>query len=308
MRSSPTIRPTALRRWRTTLRSGQGGKSMSPVPTRDALAEAASRLTAAGIDSARLDARVLLACAIGVAPEEVVGINDVDAGRAELFRAFVDRRAAREPLAYIAGKKEFYSREFAVGPGVLVPRPETETLIDEALQRFPDRNAELRVLDLGTGSGCLIVSFLGLFPNSRGVAVDVSEDALAWARSNIARHGLAPRCTVGLANWNASGRFDVILVNPPYLSEEEVVRAAPEVGLYEPATALRAGCDGLAAYRALAPQVASLLAEGGQAFLEIGAGQQTAVRQILEANGLEWLGFRPDLAGIPRCVIAGRHR
>src|SRR5215469_12731936 len=281
---------------------------MAGEAVRDVLVAAARDLSAAGIDTARLDARVLFAHVLGLGPEELLGIDRVDSIQIERFRSLVARRAAREPLAYITGCKEFYSIEFDVGPGVLVPRPETETLIDEALRRFPDRNASLRVVDVGTGSGCLIVAFLLRFPKSVGLAVDVSPEALNWARRNLARHDLERRCATELGEWNADTQFDVILANPPYLTEDEYGRTAPEVSHYEPRVALVAGCDGLAAYRALMPKIGLGLKEGGLAIIEIGAGQMSEVEKIVAANGLRLHGFAGDLSGIARCVIAGRSR
>jgi len=274
--------------------------------TGEVLAAAAMRLAEAEIDSPRLDARLLLAHALGVPANVPLATMSIREEQFRAFDAFITRRSAREPLAYITGIKEFFSLDFEVGPGVLIPRPETETLVEEALRGFPDREAALEVLDLGTGSGCLIVAFLVQYHRAQGIGVDVSAEALVWATRNVARHGLARRCTLERGDWNAGGAFDVAFTNPPYLTEDEFARAPPEIGRYEPKSAFIAGKDGLASYKALIPKVAGALKPGGLAFIEIGAGQIDAVARIIEESGLELRRVAPDLAGISRCLIAGR--
>ena len=273
---------------------------------REVLASAAGRLAQAGIGSARLDARVLLGCALGVRSEGVFAAANITAEQLETFHRLVARRAAREPVAYITGRKEFFSLDFDVGPGVLIPRPESETLVEEALRKFPDRDADLKVLDLGTGSGCLIVAFLSRYRQAHGVGVDASAEALVWAARNVERHGLAGRCGLRQSGWNVSGAFDVVFANPPYLTEDDFARAEPEIRQSEPKEAFVAGCDGLASYRALGREFASTLKPEGLAFVEIGGGHAQAVTAIIEENGLELRHIAPDLAGIPRCVIVGR--
>lgn len=263
------------------------------------------RLKAAGVDSPRTDARAMLARALGVSVEEVLGVEEIDPVACEGFESLLSRRIAREPLAYITGAKEFFSLDFEVGPGVLIPRPETETLVEEALRVFPDRNARLRVLDYGTGSGCLMVVLLRYFPNAAGLAVDISNAALAWAERNARRHGVAGRLT--FANQvTAQNTFDVVVANPPYLTDTEYARAAPEISRYEPRSAFVAGADGLACYRTLAVCLAATLAPEGLAFVELGAGQNRPVAELFAAAGLEVRRFVPDLQGIPRCVVVGR--
>ena len=279
---------------------------MKQSPVREALAGAVARLADAGIDSARLDARVLLAYALGVPANVPLAAAELDRKQLAVFDAFVTCRAAREPLAYITGVKEFFSLDFEVGPGVLIPRPESEILIEEALRDFPDRDAALNVLDLGTGSGCLVITFLAHYRHARGLGVDASAEALAWAARNVARHGLSQRCTLARGDWNAHGAFDVILANPPYLTDEEFAHAAPEISRYEPESAFVSGQDGLASYRALAPVVAGGLKPAGLVFVEIGAGQTDAVAGIFGDSGLELRRVAPDLSGISRCIIAGR--
>jgi release factor glutamine methyltransferase len=280
--------------------------SMTVATSAEIVICAAERLAAAGIDSAKLDARVLLAHALGVRTDDLIGGRSVGAEQVEMFEKLVARRVAREPLAYITGTKEFFSLDFEVGPGVLIPRPETETLVEEAQRDFPNSEAALDVLDFGTGSGCLIIAFLAHYPNARGVGIDLSFDALAWAKRNLGRHGLNHRCRLVNGNWNATGQFDVVFSNPPYLTEAEFAQAAPEIRVYEPESAFKGGCDGLAAYRSLAPHVAQALKPDGSAFIEIGVGQERAIGGILEESELAIRRIAPDLSGISRCLVAGR--
>lgn len=279
---------------------------MSERSTRDALTFAAQRLAESGIDSARLDARVLLAHALGLPGDVPLAFKTIGQEQREAFDALIARRVAREPLAYITGTKEFFSLNFEVGPGVLVPRPDTETLIEEALREFPDRGASPDVLDLGTGSGCLLITFLKHYDGARGLGVDASPEALVWAARNVSRHGLAGRCTLVRGGWSATGAFDVVFANPPYLTDAEFLEAAPEISRHEPRLAFVAGPDGLSAYRNLIPQIAGTLKPGGTAFVEIGAGQSNAVTGIIKENGLELHRVAPDLTGTSRCIIAGR--
>lgn len=274
----------------------------------EALNAATARLAEAGIDSARLDARVLLGAVLGVSAGAVRTLShELTAEEAAAFEAAIIRRAGREPLAYITGHKEFWSLEFEVGPGALVPRPETETLIEQALKAFPISDAPLRILDLGTGSGCLLVTALTLYPNATGTGIDLSPAALEWTRRNAARHSVAPRTRLIEGSWDAadSGPYDLILSNPPYIGTAEMGGLGPELS-HEPASALESGPEGLEAYRALAPVMARVLAPQGLALLELGAGQGEAVSAILSAHHLEITGIIPDLAGIPRALTA-RH-
>ncbi|MBS0275933.1 MAG: peptide chain release factor N(5)-glutamine methyltransferase [Proteobacteria bacterium] len=221
-----------------------------------------------------------------------------------ILGSLIHRRLAHEPIAYITGHKEFWSLDFEVGPGVLIPRPETELLVEEALKAFPGKDAALNVLDLGTGSGAIPIAFLSERPNARGLGVEQSQDAMVWARKNIARHHA--RLQLQGDDWLmlGAGQFDIVFSNPPYIESAIVPTLDPDVKDYEPLAALDGGRDGLDAYRALAPIIAARLAPGGRAFLEIGQGQEQKVPKILAAAGLETIRVAPDLAGIPRCVIA----
>jgi release factor glutamine methyltransferase len=264
------------------------------------LRDAAERLRAAGIDSARADARILLAHVLGVEPSSIFSLSPTFVGEREvlfLFESLLVRRIAREPVAYITGTKEFWSLDFAVGPGALIPRPETETLVEQVLKHFPSHAAPLDVLDLGTGTGCLLVAVLSEYANARGVGLDSSAQALGWARRNVEKHGSNAQLFEGDFA-AATGFYDVILANPPYIRTEDIALLAPEVRLYEPAQALDGGADGLDAYRVLAPEIERLLKPGGTAFMEIGAGQGPAVGKLMKT-----VEIVPDLAGIERCAI-----
>jgi release factor glutamine methyltransferase len=219
----------------------------------------------------------------------------------------VRRRSGREPLAYILGSREFWSLPFAVGPGVLVPRPDSETLVEAALAVFPPTTERLNVLDLGTGSGCLLLAFLSEQPGAVGIGVDISGEALTYARHNAESLGVYDRCGFLLGNWarDIAGNFDVVFLNPPYVTDQEIARLEPEVAHYEPARALSGGEDGLAAYREIAPSLGTLLAENGRAFVEIGEGQGESVKAILAGAGLRFCGESRDLSGRIRCLIVG---
>jgi release factor glutamine methyltransferase len=267
---------------------------------------ASRTLSLADVDSPRRTARLLLAKAMDRhAPP--CDVEDVTPGARAVLDELVGRRVANEPLAYILGHKEFWSLDFLVGPGALVPRPETETLIEELLKEFPNRERSLNLLDCGTGSGCLIVAALSMFPNARGLGIDAFADALSWASKNVARHGLENRCELRRCDWNheIGIKYDAILANPPYIERGAVTALPPDVARYEPATSLIGGEDGLQAFRQLAPQIAERLKMDGVALLEIGEGQGESVREILGAAGLGTRRIVPDLAGIPRCVVAG---
>jgi len=257
----------------------------------DVLKSTSQKLSAAGIDSPRTEARMLI---------------DAAKGDGAKLEALIARRLRREPIAYITGHKEFWSLDFEVGPGVLIPRPDTETLVEEALKAFPDKAAPLKVLDLGTGSGAILIAFLSERPGARGLGVEQSPDAMIWARRNIARHAMQDRATLQGDDWLMLGEssFDVIFSNPPYIESDVIPTLDSDVKDHEPLAALDGGRDGLDAYRAIAPIIASRLATGGRAFLEIGQGQEQKVPMILKASGLETLRVAHDLAGIPRCVIA----
>jgi len=274
------------------------------------ITEVARQLAAAGIEGARGEAWLLLAAATGQPRGALMAgaLERLTPEQAVLLEAMVRRRVAREPSAYILGEKEFWSLPLAVGPGVLIPRPESESVVEAALARVHDRRAPLRLLDLGTGSGCLLLALLSELPQASGLAVDLSPEALAMARRNAERLGLAARARFEERSWGEglADRFDLIVSNPPYVAAGDLAGLEPEVRAFEPEIALTAGPDGLAAYRALIPDCARLLAPDGSVLLEIGQGQGSAVAGILASHGLHVVERRQDLAGIERCLVAQR--
>ena len=272
--------------------------------------ELGERLAAAGIAAPRAEAWLLLAAASGLPRGALMAgaLERLTAAQEARLEAMARRRAAREPIAYILGEKEFWSLPFAVAPAVLIPRPESETVVEVALARVRERGAALRILDLGTGSGCLLLALLSELPQASGLGVDLSAAALEVAGRNAGRLALAGRAGFVRGSWGAAlaGGFDLIVSNPPYVAAAEFAGLAPEVRAFEPALALAAGPDGLAAYRALAPDCARLLAPGGSLCLEIGQGQGNRVAEILQHHGLHVVERRADLAGIERCLVAQR--
>jgi release factor glutamine methyltransferase len=290
-------------------RPGSSGTA-STRPLRGLIEAISGRLAAAGIEGARGEAWLLLAAACARARAELVAAGEVALSPEQGRRldALVARRAGREPLAYILGEKEFWSLPFCVGPGVLVPRPDSETVVEAALARIPDRRAPLRLLDLGTGSGCLLLALLSELPQATGLGVDASEAALGIAAENARHLGLAPRARFARGDWGRGieEHFNLIVANPPYIAQPAFPHLMPEVRDHEPPGALLAGPDGLAAYRALAPDLARLLAPSGFACLELGQGQAPAVAAMVAAAGLETVEVRADLAGTGRCLVARR--
>lgn len=266
---------------------------------REALADAARRLAAVS-DTARLDAELLMAHALGVEREALL-LGDQDRLAPAGFPAFVERRLAREPVAYIIGRRDFWTIRLMVGPGALVPRPDSETLIEAAMAHFGG-NGPATVLDLGTGPGTLLLAALAQWPDARGLGVDASPEALAYAERNAAALGLAARAAFRLGDWAEAleGRFDLILCNPPYI--EAGAALPPDVADWEPAEALYAGPDGLDDYRRLAPMLPRLLAPGGIACVEIGQGQRDIVAALFAAEGFT-IESRADLRGIDRALV-----
>lgn len=263
-------------------------------------------LKAAGVASPVLDARMLVEAAAGVTRLDIVTdpYRVVDADARATLDALTARRAAREPLAYILGVREFWSLSLAVSPAVLTPRPETETVVDAALAALP-AESPARVLDLGTGSGAILLALLKERPAATGVGVDRSPAALAVAQANATALGLGARVTFLEGDWGQGleGPFDVVVSNPPYIVAGEIDGLAPEVARHEPRLALDGGPDGLDAYRALLPDVARLLRPGGRFMLEIGRGQDGDVLALARAAGLEPEAVKPDLAGVGRVVL-----
>ncbi|WP_413874741.1 peptide chain release factor N(5)-glutamine methyltransferase [Albidovulum sp.] len=269
----------------------------------ETLAAATRRLSAAGIDGAARDARRLFAHALGIGPDRVTLVlpEDVAPEAALAFEAAVARRLAREPVSQITGMRDFFGHTFRVTRDTLDPRPETELLVAAALER-----PFVKMLDLGTGTGCILLSCLGGMPFATGTGSDVSAAALGVARENAARLGLGSRARFLRADWfgGIAGRFDLIVSNPPYLAEAEIAGLAPEVRDWEPRGALSPGGDGLGAYRAIAAGAGARLMAGGRLIVEIGPTQAGAVAELLVAQGFREPEVRRDLDGRDRVVIA----
>ena len=289
---------------------------------RSHLLAARRRLEASGIPApeAARDASVLAGLALGWDRATVLAHEPDSAplGFDAAFTALVDRRARREPVAYIRGWQEFWGRDFLVSPAVLIPRPETESIVEEAaaLHGGPApyggpglQSRPLRIIDIGTGTGCLAVTLAAEWQGATVIATDISAAALAVARVNADRYGVAGRVEFREGPYlaGATGPFDLIVSNPPYIAEQDYQALMPEVRAFEPATALRAGADGLRDIREVVAIAAASLVRGGHLLMEIGYGQAEAVRALVEATpSLELVSIRADLQGIARTLIARR--
>jgi len=265
----------------------------------------------ANIESPDVDARLLIGRALHLGRAQLISQSDrlLEAREVNMISSLAGRRLQHEPVARILGRKEFWSLELQVTPAVLVPRPETETLIESALDSGTMRGLRmenLRVLDIGTGSGALLLAMLSELPNATGVGTDISAEAIEVARANAARHSLDARCSFVACNLasGVSGAFDFILSNPPYIARGEIATLGPEVRNFDPITALDGGNDGLDFYRAIAHDAKALLAPGGRLIVELGAGQAEAVTTLLTRAGWTVTRSRKDLAGIVRALTA----
>lgn len=267
------------------------------------LAAATARLEAAGAHTPALDARLLLQAASGLSREDLILGPDhpLTAEQLQRFESFIARREAHEPVSRILGEREFYGRSFKVTPATLDPRPDTETLIDAALALMPKQP---RILDLGTGTGAIAITLLAERPDARGVATDLSPEALAVARENAGSLGVAGRLDLVEGSWfdPVEGRFDLILSNPPYIPAGDIAGLEPDVRNFDPGLALSGGADGLDPYRLIAAGAAAHLAAGGHVLVEIGAGQADDVEAIFTARGLPPAGRHRDLGGHIRCL------
>jgi release factor glutamine methyltransferase len=269
------------------------------MTVRDALAAAAARLEPVS-STPRLDAELLMAHALGGAREQML-LQRLEEETPEGFEALLERRVAHEPVAYIIGRRAFWTIELEAGPGALIPRPDSETLIEAAVEHFA-AHPPATILDLGTGPGTLLLAALDQWRDAHGLGIDASEAALDFARRNARRLGFEDRARFRRGDWadGVDETFDLILCNPPYVEAGAVLEA--DVAQWEPAEALYAGADGLDAYRRLAPQLARLIAPGGIACLEIGAGQGFDLCNLFETQGFA-VSSRADLAGIKRCLL-----
>lgn len=268
----------------------------------------AKHLAAAGVSDARREARLLMVEAAALPLEDQIAgrVSAVPVGAADRFRALTERRAQGEPLARMRGSREFWSLDFELSGATLDPRPDSECLVETALARLArDKTRNPRILDLGTGSGCLLLALLHEIPQASGVGVDRSPQAVATARRNAARLGLAGRSHFVAGDWAASlnATFDVIVANPPYIPTAEIEQLPAEVRLHDPLAALDGGCDGLSAYRALAPRLPHLLNTQGFAVIELAQGAGAQVQTILTDAGLRCVGVGRDLSQIKRCIV-----
>lgn len=277
----------------------------------DALRMAAAQLQAAGVSQARLDARLLFSAATGLSHEDIIRNPNAElpAVQAAVYAMMIARRVAREPVSRILGRREFWSLDFEITPDTLDPRPDSETLISAALGLIEDRNHPLRIVDIGTGSGCLLLALLSEYPRAQGVGVDISQGALEVARRNAGRLGFSGRarfmaCDVRDTGWTAQlgGPFDIVISNPPYIENDAIADLDPEVALFDPYSALAGGEDGLDFYRMITNSLAHLLNPGGLAIFEAGAGQAQAIEKLMRQAGFIVLEPGHDLGGVARAV------
>jgi len=277
------------------------------------LRDTAVALAAAGIDNARFEARLLLSHAAGLTIEQLIarGPDTAPAAIVATLRELTARRVRREPMAYILGEREFWGLPFRVSPAVLVPRPDSETLIETVLELFPDRSQPLRIADLGVGSGCLLLTLLREYPRACGVGMDASEAALDVANANAGALGVTSRTVLVVGDWRRSGwidrlggPFDLVVSNPPYIRSDAIAGLMPEVAVHEPRLALDGGPDGVAAYRIIAVAGPRLLVPGGWLVVEGGEGQAADIIDIFSTAGLSPRAPRKDLGGVDRVVAA----
>ncbi|NIX75145.1 peptide chain release factor N(5)-glutamine methyltransferase [Microvirga terricola] len=279
--------------------------------TRDqALRELRRSLTEAGFESAALDARLLVLAALGISSSDLITRPDTPLTdhEAETLAAFAARRLAHEPVARIIGEREFWGLPFRLSDATLVPRPDTETVVETALKLLPDHNAPLGIADLGTGSGCILTALLHELPNARGIGVDRSPEAARTAHANAQANGVGDRALFVVSDWGSAlkGTLDLVVSNPPYIVSAVIPGLDREVRDYDPALALDGGADGLDAYRIILDDAGRLLKPGGLLVLEIGYDQAEALQRLAAERALEVLAVAPDLSGNPRCAALKR--
>lgn len=275
-----------------------------------ALRAAAARLRAAGCDTPELDARILAESAFGLSRATLIAGGEAAPDGLARFEPLVLRRAEGEPVARILGLREFWGLSFALAPETLVPRPDSETIVEVALAEVGPRDRALTVLDLGTGSGCLLLAILSERPKAFGVGVDLSSAAASAARANAMALALEDRAAFVVGRWGEAlgQRFDLVVSNPPYIASCEIGALDPEVRAHDPRLALDGGADGLDAYRAIAGGLDALLAADGVAVLELGVGQGAEVSALMARAGFATIGCAPDLGGVPRALALRRRR
>jgi release factor glutamine methyltransferase len=271
---------------------------------------AKARLDAAGVEGPVIDARLLVEAAAGASRTDIIAdpkrvLTDEQAATLE---DYVSRRERREPVSHILGRKGFWKIMLAVNSHVLTPRPDTETVVERVLRDFDEHQA-FSVLDLGVGSGAILLSILAERPAAKGLGVDVSDEALAVARENAANLGLSPRTALMRGDWThglADANFDLVVSNPPYIPTRDIDGLDPEVRDHEPRLALDGGVDGLSAYRVLAPEILRVLKPGGHFAVEIGFDQSAAVEALFRAAGAQGVSTAKDLSNRDRVVLGAR--
>ena len=265
------------------------------------------KLLEAQVESPILDARLLLGFALGTPQERFYGSEDkiLTKPEADNYTKIIARRCKREPVSRILGTRGFWNLTLKINLSSLDPRPDSEILIESILRAFPDKAANLKFIDFGTGTGCLLLSALYEFPNSNGVGVDISNECIKLAKENAILNGLGQRSLFIESDWGreVTDKFDVIIANPPYIQSDTIPTLDPEVKNFDPHLALNGGPDGLSCYRKLAPQFAAVLKEGGLIFLEIGYNQLESVASIMEHSGLKCLQINQDLGKRDRCLV-----
>lgn len=270
---------------------------------------AEKKLSGIGIEKPRFEARILLAHVLGIKPLDLISDPERNCSfeQTQQFETLVRRRVCREPISHLLGRREFWSLNFRVTKDVLDPRPDSETIVAEALKRFPIKSDPLSVLDIGVGSGCLLLSVLHERPLANGLGIDVSQAAIDIAIINASQMGLANRAEFKCTSWvrGIATKFDLILCNPPYIATSEIELLETEVRRYEPRLALDGGWDGLAAYRKIIPQLCRILNRTGLAIFELGLGQADGVISLAEECGLTTLAQPKDLSGHTRCLVVG---
>ena len=267
-----------------------------------------NELTFSKISNPNLEARILLAHVAGIDQTRVIGYPETELDEPIIsdLEKIITRRQAGEPIAYITGAKEFWSLNFNVTQETLIPRPDSETIIESVLDTINNKSDNLSILDLGTGSGCLLLALLSELPNAKGLGIDISRQACKVARKNAEELGLSNRAKFDQGDWmeGIQNQFDIIISNPPYIAEQDIKFLQTDVKLFEPHLALSGGPDGLSAYRSIIKESVSRLKFTGVLAVEIGINQARSVRKILNENNLKIIKIERDISNIERCILA----
>ncbi len=303
------IKPTD---WRSLYDDGCMGelKPICPMDLAETICWASCVLEKTGLENPRHEARLLVGYGLGIPVEQILYDQSHQLSEAECANvaALIGRRKDHEPFAYITGTKEFWSLEFGVGEESLIPRPASECIVESALDVLRDTKDEAQILDLGTGSGCLLLSVMHERSDLNGVGIDCSYETIRRATDNSHRLNMKERAKFVVGNWGAAleCRFDLILCNPPYVRSSEIGGLMRDVSRYEPRLALDGGADGLSCFRSIGPQLSRLLTPGGMVCIEVGVDQANSVISIFGEYGLKLHDRRTDLAGVERCLVFGR--